>query len=93
MAIEDALTLATALRTEPTITAALTAYDAERRPRIVKLLGAAEDNRGVKKAGPVKRRLQALVMRAFVPLFYERATAWLYTYDPGRPRPDRTTVA
>jgi salicylate hydroxylase len=86
MAIEDALTLATALQSEPTIPAALTAYDAERRPRIVKLLGAAEDNRGVKKAGPVERRLQALLMRVLVPLFYEKATAWLYSYEPGQPQ-------
>ncbi|MDX3130051.1 FAD-dependent monooxygenase [Streptomyces europaeiscabiei] len=86
MAIEDALTLATVLRAQPTIPAALTAYDAQRRPRIVKLLGAAEDNRGVKKAGPVKRRLQALLMRVFVPLIYEKATAWLYSYEPGEPQ-------
>ncbi|WP_050777848.1 NAD(P)/FAD-dependent oxidoreductase [Micromonospora sp. ATCC 39149] len=83
MAIEDALVLAAALRAEPTIAAALKAYDAERRPRIVKLLDAAEDNRGTKKAGPVKRRLQALIMRLFVPLFYEKATAWLYECTPG----------
>ncbi|MEU6228532.1 FAD-dependent monooxygenase [Streptomyces sp. NPDC047042] len=86
MAIEDALTLATVLRAEPTIPAALTAYDAQRRPRIVKLLDAAEDNRCVKKAGPVKRRLQALLMRVCVPLIYEKATAWLYSYEPGEPQ-------
>jgi 2-polyprenyl-6-methoxyphenol hydroxylase-like FAD-dependent oxidoreductase len=84
MAIEDALVLAAALRAEPSIPAALKAYDAERRPRIVKLLGAAEDNRNTKKAGPIKRRLQALVMRLFVPIGYEKATAWLYDYTPGR---------
>jgi salicylate hydroxylase len=83
MAIEDALVLAAALQTEPTIPAALKAYDAERRPRIVKLLGAAEDNRNTKKAGPLKRRLQSLIMRLFVPLGYEKATAWLYSYTPG----------
>ncbi len=83
MAIEDAIVLAAALRTEPTIPAALKAYDTERRPRIVKLLGAAEDNRNSKKAGPVKRRLQAMVMRLFVPLAYEKATSWLYSYTPG----------
>jgi len=83
MAIEDALVLAAALQAEPTIGAALKAYDAERRPRIVRLLGAAEDNRNAKKAGPVKRRLQALIMRLFVPLGYEKATAWLYNYTPG----------
>ncbi|MFY1669537.1 FAD-dependent oxidoreductase [Plantactinospora sp. WMMB334] len=82
MAIEDAIAIAAALRTEPTITAGLKAYDAKRRPRIVKLLDAAEDNRGIKKAGPVKRRAQAAMMRLFVPLFYEKATVWLYNYQP-----------
>jgi salicylate hydroxylase len=85
MAVEDALTLAAALRAEPTTAAALAAYDAERRPRIGKLLGAADDNRGAKKAGPVRRRLQAVGMRVFVPLVYEKATAWLYSYEPARP--------
>ncbi|MEU6202376.1 FAD-dependent monooxygenase [Micromonospora musae] len=88
MAVEDAVTLAAALRAEPTIPAALAAYEVERRPRIVKLLGAAEDNRDAKRAGPVKRRLQALAMRAFVPLFYEKATTWLYSYEPHRLRED-----
>lgn len=92
MAIEDALTLAAALRAAPTVPAALTAYDAERRQRIVKLLGTAEDNRKAKKAGPVKRRLQALLMRTFMPLFYEKATAWLYSYEPSRLLPDSTTT-
>jgi salicylate hydroxylase len=36
MAIEDALAVATALQAEPTVAAALTAYDTARRPRIVK---------------------------------------------------------
>ncbi|GIF15994.1 FAD-dependent oxidoreductase [Actinoplanes teichomyceticus] len=85
MAIEDAVTIAAAVRAEPTVPAALRAYDAARRPRIAKLLAAAEDNRGIKKAGPLKRKLQAAGMRVFVPLFYERATAWLYTYEPARP--------
>jgi 2-polyprenyl-6-methoxyphenol hydroxylase-like FAD-dependent oxidoreductase len=92
MAIEDALVLAATLQTEPTIAAALTAYDAERRPRIVKLLDAAEDNRGVKKAGPVKRRLQALLMGVFVPLVYEKATAWLYSSESIDRLSDRTTT-
>jgi salicylate hydroxylase len=82
MAIEDAIVLAAALRTAPTVSAALQAYSAERLPRITKLLGAAEDNRGAKKAGPLKRRMQVAGMRLFVPLFYERATAWLYAYEP-----------
>jgi 2-polyprenyl-6-methoxyphenol hydroxylase-like FAD-dependent oxidoreductase len=83
MAIEDAIVLAAGLRSESTIPAALKAYDSERRPRIVKMLGAAEDNRNMKKAGPVKRRLEAVMMRLFVPLGYEKATSWLYNYTPG----------
>jgi 2-polyprenyl-6-methoxyphenol hydroxylase-like FAD-dependent oxidoreductase len=82
VAVEDALALAAALRDGSTIDAALRAYDEDRRPRIGKLLGTAEDNRGAKKAGPVKRRLQAVMMRVFVPLFYAKATAWLYDYEP-----------
>jgi 2-polyprenyl-6-methoxyphenol hydroxylase-like FAD-dependent oxidoreductase len=84
MAVEDALALAAAVQAEPTVATALKAYHAQRYPRIVKLLGMAEDNRGVKKAGPVKRRAQALLMRVFMPLFYEKATAWLYSYEPRR---------
>ncbi|GGN85012.1 FAD-dependent oxidoreductase [Actinoplanes lobatus] len=86
MAIEDALAIAAALLTEPTVANALKAYDAQRRPRIVKLLDAAEDNRGIKKAGPVKRRMQDLLMRMFLPLFYEKATAWLYSHEPAQLR-------
>jgi 2-polyprenyl-6-methoxyphenol hydroxylase-like FAD-dependent oxidoreductase len=83
MAIEDALVLAAAVRAEPTVAGALAAYDAVRRPRVVKVLATADDNRGRKKAGPVKRSLQALMMRLFIPLGYEKATAWLYAYPPG----------
>ncbi|MER7008052.1 FAD-dependent oxidoreductase [Dactylosporangium sp. NPDC000555] len=84
MAIEDALALAAALRSESSVAAALRAYDADRRPRITRVLGTAEDNRGAKRAGPVRRRLRAAMMRIFVPMFYERATAWLYAYEPAR---------
>lgn len=85
MALEDALALAAALRAQPTIGSALRAYDAERRPRIARVLRAAGENRGAKRAGPVRRPLQAAAMRLFVPLCYERATEWLYTHEPVRP--------
>ncbi|WP_433048763.1 FAD-dependent oxidoreductase [Dactylosporangium sp. CS-033363] len=84
MAIEDGLALAVCLQAEPTVARALRRYDGERRPRIVKVLGTAEDNRNAKKAGPVKRRMQAAMMRIFVPMFYEKATAWLYSYEPAK---------
>ncbi|GAA3288367.1 FAD-dependent monooxygenase [Dactylosporangium vinaceum] len=82
MAIEDALALAAALQRAPSVAEALRRYDAERRPRITKILSSAEDNRSAKRAGPVRRRLQAALMRIFVPMFYEKATAWLYAYEP-----------
>ncbi|WP_432976093.1 FAD-dependent monooxygenase [Dactylosporangium sp. CA-233914] len=84
MAIEDALALAAALQNQDSVPSALQRYDTDRRPRITKVLGTAEDNRNAKKAGPVRRRLQAGLMRIFVPVFYEKATAWLYAYEPAK---------
>lgn len=81
MAIEDALALARHLKSAP-IGAALAAYDAERLPRITRLLKAADDNRDLKRSGPVKRWAQATAMKLFFRHFYPRATAWLYDYDP-----------
>ncbi len=81
MSIEDALVIAAAVRTAPTITAALEAYDAERRPRIARLLRHADNARNGKKPGPVKRYLDAAKMRLLLP-FYERAQAYLYDYEP-----------
>src|SRR5699024_4348119 len=90
MAIEDALALAAALQTAPSVAEALRRYDTDRRPRITKVLGTAEDNRNTKQAGPLKRRFQAGMMRIFVPMFYEKATAWLYAYEPPKlAAPDR----
>ncbi|MEJ2857130.1 MULTISPECIES: FAD-dependent oxidoreductase [unclassified Saccharothrix] len=82
MAIEDALTLARHLKSAP-VPAALAAYDAERLPRVSRLLKAADDNRDLKRSGPVKRWTQATAMKLFFRHFYPRATAWLYDYDPG----------
>jgi hypothetical protein len=31
-------------------------------------------------------------MRVFVPLLYEKATAWLYSHEPTHPLPDHTTT-
>ncbi|MEU1878970.1 FAD-dependent oxidoreductase [Streptosporangium sp. NPDC020072] len=84
MAVEDALVLAAALRgrAPSDVPGALARYDAARRPRVTRLLGAAKDNREAKKAGPVARRAQAAAMRLFLPLFYDRSTAWLHGHDP-----------
>ncbi len=50
------------------------------------LAGLARDgaaNRDAKVAGPVAARVRDLVRPLFVSRFYEKATAWLYAYDPG----------
>ncbi|GIJ47980.1 FAD-dependent oxidoreductase [Virgisporangium aliadipatigenens] len=81
MSVEGALVLAAALRSAPTVRAALEAYDAERRPRIAKLLKQADGARDGKKPGAVKRHLDAVKMRLVLP-FYERAQGYLYDYEP-----------
>jgi hypothetical protein len=43
----------------------------------------AAANRDAKVAGPVAARMRNLVMPVMFSRFYEKATAWLYAYDPG----------
>ncbi|MGY0058727.1 FAD-dependent oxidoreductase [Streptomyces sp. LZ34] len=83
MALEDALVLARSLAAEPSVAAALSAYDAARSDRIAKMVKAASDNRDAKAAGPLARRMRDLVMPVAVRFFFEKATAWLYTHDCG----------
>jgi len=82
MAIEDAISLAEAVRAGNSVEAALEAYAVQRKPRIKNVLGTAENNRNTKQAGPLKRRMSTLMMRIFIPLVYEKATGWLYDYRP-----------
>jgi salicylate hydroxylase len=82
MALEDAVALTGALRGASTVEAALASYEAVRRPRIAKVLRTADDNRGVKAAGPLGRTLQGLIMPLVLRHGYERATGWLYDYEP-----------
>ncbi|MFB9658815.1 FAD-dependent oxidoreductase [Glycomyces mayteni] len=82
MAIEDAIAMADSLSRGESVPETLDSYEQRRRPRIAKLLRHAEDNRGFKQAGPVKRCVQALGMKLFVPLVYEKDTRWLYDYRP-----------
>jgi 2-polyprenyl-6-methoxyphenol hydroxylase-like FAD-dependent oxidoreductase len=83
MAIEDAFVLAQSLRANAAIPAALSAFADLRRPRIAKMLKSANDNRDSKTAGPIARVVRGAMMRLFVPLVFDRATAWLYDFDPG----------
>ncbi|THA68727.1 salicylate 1-monooxygenase [Streptomyces sp. A0958] len=83
MALEDALVLARSLATEPSLPAALAAYDTARSGRIAKMAKAASGNRDSKAAGPLARRMRDLMMPLGIRIFYEKAMAWLYTYDCG----------
>ncbi|MFC5746789.1 FAD-dependent oxidoreductase [Actinomadura rugatobispora] len=81
MAVEDAVVLARAAATEPTVPTALAAYERDRRARTAKLVRMAAANRDAKTAGPVARRVQNIVMPLALRVFYERSTAWLYDHD------------
>jgi 2-polyprenyl-6-methoxyphenol hydroxylase-like FAD-dependent oxidoreductase len=82
MAIEDGVALAAALAGAPSLAAGLAAYEAARRPRIAKVLRTADGNRAAKQAGPVRRRVQELVMPLVMGRGYERATGWLFDHRP-----------
>jgi salicylate hydroxylase len=83
MAIEDAIVLAQQLQQASSVAAALTGYDERRRARVEKMARTAASNRDAKVAGPVAARVRNLMMPLLFGRFYEKATAWLYAYDPG----------
>lgn len=92
MAIEDAVTLAQTLAKAPTTGAALADYDRLRRARVGKMAKTAAGNRDAKTTGPIKRRLNDLIMPIVFRHFFDRATAWLYTHDLGTlPTPTQDT--
>jgi 2-polyprenyl-6-methoxyphenol hydroxylase-like FAD-dependent oxidoreductase len=83
MAIEDAIVLAQQLQRNGSVAAALAAHEQTRRERVDKMTRSASANRDAKTAGPIAAALRNLVMPLTFSRFYERATGWLYTYDPG----------
>jgi salicylate hydroxylase len=83
MAIEDAVVLAQQIRQARSLPDALASYDRMRRERVGKMARTAAANRGAKTAGPVAARMRNLFMPMLFGRFYERATGWLYDYDPG----------
>ncbi len=82
MALEDAVALTGAVRAASTVEEALAAYETARRPRVTKVLRTADDNRGVKLEGRLQRTLRELIMPVVLRHGFERATGWLYDYDP-----------
>jgi 2-polyprenyl-6-methoxyphenol hydroxylase-like FAD-dependent oxidoreductase len=85
IALEDAVVLARAVAAAGPagVRVALAAFDAERQARTRKLARTAAANRDVKTAGPVAARLREIMMPVIFPRVFERATGWLYDYDPG----------
>jgi salicylate hydroxylase len=83
MAFEDAVVLAQQIRGARSLPDALASYDRLRRPRVGKMARTAPAHRDAKTAGPVAARMRNLFMPMFFGRSYERATAWLYDYDPG----------
>jgi 2-polyprenyl-6-methoxyphenol hydroxylase-like FAD-dependent oxidoreductase len=83
MAMEDAVVLARELAAEDTIPAALAAFDRQRHPRSGKLAKTEAANRDAKTAGPIATRMREMIMPHVFNRFYEKATGWLYDYDPG----------
>ncbi len=83
MAIEDAVELARQVRRHAVVADALAGYDRARRGRAGQMARTAAANRDAKTSGPVAARLRNLLMPLFFGRLYERATGWLYDYDPG----------
>jgi salicylate hydroxylase len=89
MAMEDAVELAAQLRGPGTLAEALARFGTARRDRAGKMAKIAAANRDAKTAGPVTAALRNLIMPVMFGRFYERATGWLYDYDPEGHGPER----
>jgi salicylate hydroxylase len=83
--MEDAVVLARHLAgTEAdAIPQALAGFDRERQPRAGKLAKMETSNRDAKTAGPIAARMREMIMPHVFGRFYEKATGWLYDFDPG----------
>lgn len=82
MVIEDGVALASALAASDSIPDGLAEFERRCRPRVGEMLKTSDDNRAAKQAGRLRLRAQEIVTPVMVRLFYERMTAWLYTYQP-----------
>jgi salicylate hydroxylase len=83
MAMEDAVVLARELAAADSVPAGLTAFDRHRHARSGRLAKTETANRDAKTGGPVTTRMREMIMPHVFNRFYEKATGWLYEYDPG----------
>jgi 2-polyprenyl-6-methoxyphenol hydroxylase-like FAD-dependent oxidoreductase len=96
IALEDAIILARHLAavTPYATPRALAAFDRERQPRAGKLARMETSNRDAKTAGPIAARMREMIMPRVFDRCYEKATRWLYDFDPGMlPAPAPTVQA
>lgn len=95
IALEDAIILARHLAavTPDATPRALAAFDRERQPRAGELAKMETSNRDAKTAGPTGARIREMIMPHVFGRFYEKATRWLYDFDPGTlPAPERERI-
>jgi salicylate hydroxylase len=83
IAMEDAVVLARHVAQAGAVPEALAAFDRERHPRAGKLAKMETSNRDAKTSGPIGTRMRELIMPHVFDRFYEKATGWLYDFDPG----------
>ncbi len=81
MALEDAMLLAKLLRDCGDYAAAFTRFEAERKPRVERIVAEGR-RRGADKTepGPLQAKIRNLMMRFLVPLFATRIQDWMYRY-------------
>lgn len=85
IAIEDTVVLARHLAAvgSDTVPQALAAFDRERHSRTGKLVRMETKNRDAKTARPIGAWMREMIMPHAFNRFYEKATGWLYDFDPG----------
>ncbi|MGF1429917.1 FAD-dependent oxidoreductase [Kitasatospora sp. LaBMicrA B282] len=79
LAIESAIQLARCLRDLPH-EEAFAAYEAERRPRVERVIRETTRKNGAKAAGPVGRVVNAWALRVFSRLVKPEKMAWMFDY-------------
>lgn len=79
LAIESAIQLARCLRDLPH-DEAFTAYEAERRPRVEKVIADTTRKNARKAAGPVARVLNAWALKVFAKLNKPEKMTWIFDY-------------
>jgi 2-polyprenyl-6-methoxyphenol hydroxylase-like FAD-dependent oxidoreductase len=79
LSIESAIVLARCLRDMP-CSEAFAAYEAERRPRVERIIKETTRKNSSKAAGPLMRRVNALAIRTFARLAKPEKMAWIFQY-------------